>query len=404
MPGDADHDHLIIGAGLSGLMLARRLLAGPAPATVPTLLLIDPRPTLGHRVTLAHWARGATPLDRWAVGSWDQLAVVGHDGSERRVMLDGYRYTAVAWHAARAELLAELARDPRVTLIEAEVDAVRDGAHSAAVRAGGQWFSGSWVFDSRPPEPMMSTSGGYAGGSRRALELYQTFRGVWVQSAEPRVDRSAATLLDFSADDGPDLGFAYVLPVDEHSALVMAVRMGATTDLPDPMPAIPRELGEDGWAVTAEERGITALTTPPPARRQGRRVLAIGRRGGRVRASTGYAVTRILADSDAIVSSLRRHGHPFGIPPDPWRDRALDAIWLHALAGERAALEPAFLSLFSGVPIDAVLRFLDGHAGAQDLSRVVTALPPRPFLRAAARLAVGRPAPPRTREALDPPR
>ncbi|HSO03554.1 MAG TPA: lycopene cyclase family protein [Candidatus Limnocylindrales bacterium] len=324
MPGDAGHDHVIVGAGLSGLMLARRLLAGPAPATAPTLLLIDPRTTMEHRVTLAHWARGTTPLDPWAVGS--------------------------------------------------------------------------------PPEPMTSTSGGRAGGSRRALELYQTFRGVWVQSAEPRVDRSAATLLDFSADDGPDLGFAYVLPVDEHSALVMAVRMGVTTDLPDPVPAIPRELGEDGWEVTSEDRGITALTTPAPARRQGRRVLAIGRRGGRVRASTGYAVTRILADSDAIVSSLHRHGHPFGIPPDPWQDRALDAIWLHALAGERAALEPAFLSMFSGVPIDAVLRFLDGRAGAADLTRVVTALPPRPFLRAAARLAVGRPATARSGETWDDPR
>jgi lycopene beta-cyclase len=112
-------------------------------------------------------------------------------------------------------------------------------------------------------------------------------------------------------------------------------------------------------------------------------VLAIGSRGGRVRASTGYSVTRILTDSRAIARSLAEHGHPFVVPPDPRRDRVLDRVWLRALARERAGLEPAFLRLFAGAPIDGVLRFLDGRAGPGDVARVVRALPPAPFLRAA---------------------
>ena len=119
-------------------------------------------------------------------------------------------------------------------------------------------------------------------------------------------------------------------------------------------------------------------------------MLAIGARGGRVRASTGYAVTRILTDTDAILASLRSQGHPFAIPADPHRDRLLDAIWLHALATQRAELEPAFLALFAGVPIDRVLRFLDGRGSTDDLAHVVLALPRGPFLRAAAQLSLGR--------------
>jgi lycopene beta-cyclase len=109
-----------------------------------------------------------------------------------------------------------------------------------------------------------------------------------------------------------------------------------------------------------------------------------------VRASTGYAVMRMIADARAITASVRRHGHPFAIPGDPWQDRALDAVWLHALQRERAALEPAFLALFSGVPVEVVLRFLDGRGSARDHVRVVAALPPSPFLAAAGRLALGR--------------
>jgi lycopene beta-cyclase len=114
----------------------------------------------------------------------------------------------------------------------------------------------------------------------------------------------------------------------------------------------------------------------------GRHVLRIGRRGGRVRPSTGYAVLRILADTRAIRRSLRRHGHPFAVPADPAWQRALDRIWLHALQRERAALEPAFLSLFTNASVDQVLRFLDGEARPGDVLAVVRALPPRPFLRA----------------------
>jgi len=323
------------------------------------------------------------------VGTWQWLRVVGHDDRVRNLQLDGFSYRAVSWDAARADLLAWLASDPRVTLIEAVVDEVRDGPYSAHVRLGQDWVSGAFVFDSRPAGGWAAPGGGRS--SRRALTLHQAFRGIWVRSDTAAVDVAAATLLDFSADDGPDLGFAYVLPIDGTSAMVMAVRMGATPEMPDPAPAVPRELGHDGWRVVGEERGVTQLFTPPAQRRLGARVLAIGGLGGRVRASTGYAVTRILSDSDAIVASLRSRGHPFAIPADPRRDQALDAIWLHALATHRAALEPAMLALFAEVPTGSLLRFLDGGSSPRDLVRVVGALPRRPFLRSAARLCMGRP-------------
>jgi lycopene beta-cyclase len=392
MKGSVHYDHAIVGAGISGLILARKLLsdhppAGSAPPSVRRVLVVDPCLDRGGRFTVAFWSTGATPLDAWMLGRWQQLRVVGHDDRITYVALDGYHYTAVSWDAARADLLAELRLDPRVTIIEAPVDAVRDGSWCAWILVGGEWISASWVYDSRPRPPEAHSS---PPASRRTPELYQTFRGVWVRSHEPRVATGAATLLDFSADDGPDLGFAYVLPVDEHTALVMAVRMGASLELPDPFPAVPRELGDDGWQVVADEIGATTLRVPPPPRREGRRILAIGGRGGRVRPSTGYAVTRILADTEAIAVSLDRRGHPFAIPADPLRDRVLDVIWLHALARQRAALEPAFLALFSGVPIDSVLRFLDGGAGVRDLARVVAALPPGPFVKSATELVIQR--------------
>jgi len=220
----------------------------------------------------------------------------------------------------------------------------------------------------------------------------QAFRGVWMVAQDDVVDPGAATLLDFSGAAGVsgaesrDLGFTYVLPVSARTPLVMAVRMGSSDDLPDPMPALERMGAGTTWAPGPEESGTTPLVTPAPTRRPtrrlGRRVLAIGARGGRVRPSTGYALPGILADSVAIRRSLDERGHPFALPPDPAWQRVLDRIWLHALAREGARLEPAFVSLFTGAPADRVLRFLDGDARPRDVAAVVRALPPGPFLRA----------------------
>lgn len=369
-----EYDHIVVGAGLSGLMLTRALLDTAGSTGRPRVLLADPRPADDGPVTFAFWATGPGPLDRWTIGQWNSLMIVGHHGQARTVGLDGAVYRAVDWGRGRTELLEQVVADPRVAVVPAPVGSVRDGPAEAVVDVDGRWTTSRWVYDSRPTS--------WRRPRRTGLALTQAFRGQWVRTDRDIVPTGAATLMDFSADDGPDLGFTYVLPTSTRSAMVMAVRMGSATGLPNPGPSVPSVVGDAGWRVEAEESGTTPLVVPGPPRRRGRRVLAIGVNGGRARASTGYAVTRILADTVHIRRSLDRHSHPFALPPDPLWQRSLDRIWLHALARERAGLESAFLSLFTQAPLAAILRFLDGDAGPRDVLAVVSALPPGPFLRA----------------------
>ena len=124
-------------------------------------------------------------------------------------------------------------------------------------------------------------------------------------------------------------------------------------------------------------------------RRGGRRVLAIGARGGLVKASTGYAYQRIQRDSAAIAASLMRHGHPFGGPPPHRRHRLLDAVLLEVLDRDPSRLEQVFARLFAANPVDRVLRFLDEDTTVRDELRLIASLPPAPFVRASAAVLAG---------------
>ena len=229
MPGrdTVDFDHIIVGAGLSGLLLADSLL-DTQKGDRRRLLVVDPRPADDRSVTYAYWSTRPTILDRWAVGSWNRLKVVDRRGQEtsatpqRRAL----RCSVVESRSRRTVREGE----PRfpVTLLQQAVDLVWDGTDCGCVRVGDTVFTGRWVYDSRPPRLPVGAARG------RATHMVQAFRGIWVRAAGQVIDTRCATLLDFSTDDGPDLAFTYVLPVASQLAMVMAVRMSASPQMPDP--------------------------------------------------------------------------------------------------------------------------------------------------------------------------
>ncbi|MEQ1571854.1 MAG: lycopene cyclase family protein, partial [Myxococcota bacterium] len=126
-------------------------------------------------------------------------------------------------------------------------------------------------------------------------------------------------------------------------------------------------------------------------RRTGTRVLTLGNAGGRLKASTGYALVRIHDDAVRIAASLRRSGDPFGLPADPELPRWLDGTLLDLVRARGPATIPVFMAMFRDNPVDRALRFLDEAASVADLTTLVATLPGRgPFVAAALRVLTRR--------------
>ncbi len=362
MPG---FDAVIAGGGLAGLSLAAHLATG-GWGDRRVLVVDDGRPAAR---SWAFWSDRPGLLDGAVSRSFTRVRV-----GTTTVPLAPYRYQVVR----REDLSTVVGRIlGACTGFECRTGTVEHVHDDGTLLVDGTTVEGRWVFDSvtRPP----------AG---TPVDARLAFTGWTVRAPRPVFDPATPVLFDFGTPQGGGTRFVYVRPDGAYHALVeltaFVPRHAGPPSAAERERALRRYLGDD-VEVLGTESAVLALRTGPVRRAAGR-VLAIGAAGGLVKASTGYAYTRIQRDSAAIARSLVRYGDPYHTGPVRRRYRVLDAVLLDVFDREPASLRRAFERLFARLPAGRVLRFLDEDARPADVVRVMAALPPLPYLASLAKV------------------
>ena len=115
-----------------------------------------------------------------------------------------------------------------------------------------------------------------------------------------------------------------------------------------------------------------------------------GAGAGALRAATGYAFLRIQNWAEACSGSIARDGPPLAQPEEPPLRAWLDAVFLSAIAKQPSSAADYFLRIAEALNPDAFARFMSDAPRGHDLIRLMTALPPMPFISAAARIGLQR--------------
>jgi lycopene beta-cyclase len=378
------YDFVLAGGGLAGLSLACRL-AETAAFDQRSILLVEQDAKTRNDRTFSFWSTGPGAFDAAISHSWDRLRVAGPNAA-RDLDLGAYRYHTIRGSDFYRHARQRLAQHANVQCLRGHVESIVDGPDAATVLVDGQAITASWVFDSRPPRLTDQ------GEDEHHTRLKLHFRGWEIETLPGAFDPGVATFMDFRTPQDGAVRFFYVLPFADNRALVEYTLFTQTRlthrETEQALATYMRTiLGIEDYRIVSEEGGCLPITDAPFARRLGQRVLAIGVRGGRIKPSTGYAFSRVQADSDAIVQSLLAHAHPFDLPADPVRYGWLDAVLLRVMRTHPDAITPAFAAMFGRNPMARILRFLDEQATTGEILRIMASLPAPLFVGAALAMA-----------------
>lgn len=330
-------------------------------------------------------------FDSALTAEWDSLRVRGRDGSATVGRPAPFRYKMLRSGSFEALLARRLDGTGAPRRVAARVDDIRDlasghgtGAEVTGVAADGSELTlrGRWVFDSRPPRALPPAR----------TTLLQHFRGWFVRTDRPVFDPATADLMDFrTPQPAHGLSFGYVLPTNAYEALVEYTEFSrAVLDDAGYARALrqytERVLGLGSFEVTATEQGVIPMTDGRFPRRGGRSVFRIGTAGGATRPSTGYTFAAVQRQARAVAGAFHAGRVPEPPPAYSARAGAMDAVLLRGLDSGRVDGAAFFEGLFRRVPMERLLRFLDGDTRPYEDFTIGLRTPVGPMLRTVAEL------------------
>jgi len=357
---------VVVGGGCAGLSLAVALID---EGWDRPLVVLERRTAHVRDRTWCFWDTGDVPWSDRATASWDRWRIgdaVQHAATHPYLHLPADRFHDAALRRLRRARGVEVRLGVRVTAMTEHADGVR-------LRTSEGPLDAARVVDCR---------GAAHPAVREALRtgLTQRFLGQVVRTDRPRFDPAEATLMAFHGDHPRELRFVYTLPLSEREALVEDTSFAwHETPAAARRRAIAATVGVP-FDVAFEERGVIPMS--PVAAQQTARVWTAGLPAGAARPSSGYAFVRIQRQTAALARALCDGRRTPPSHADARRD-ALDAVFLRALAEDPPSFAEHLTTLAHGVEGDVLARFMNDASTAADELRVMAALPPGPFLRAA---------------------
>lgn len=375
-PRSDDYDIVFAGAGLSGLSLAVRLCSLPDP---PRMLLVDPRCGTVRDRTWCHWEINDHPFAPAVTHRWHNW-VVSDDHHQSACHSPVYPYVCIPSDRFFDLACQKISDTPHVDFLTGvSVAAINNhGDHALIQLSDGRMVRTSWVFDSRPLQ------------NDRA-PWRQIFSGLELHSPAAKLDTSTVTLMNFVSAGAQGIRFFYVLPLASDTALVEDTWLVPAAESPvfkDEfiLSYAYKKLAPVEWQIRHREQGnlplgLKPIKRAPVSNGSTPRIIPWGTPAGALRASSGYAFSRIQNASDKLAVSWKKNrrfdsvGFSESFPLD-WMDR----VFLRVMTRHSQRVPDFFTRLFKRTPTDSLVRFMESKPSIKDIFHVMSSLPPLPFV------------------------
>lgn len=387
MPVKPEYDYLLAGGGAAGLSLAYHISQEPR-LQGKRVLLLEPEAKTQNDRTWSFWTDQPTPYDAILAAEWRQLAFRSPQFAAV-LPLRRYRYcTLRGLDFYRFVETALAARPGQFTRVTARVEALENTPDGILARTTAGDFTARYAFDSRPPQVERRTDKRY---------LWQHFVGWEVETDFDAFDVSTPVFMDFTVEQQQECRFVYVLPFTPRRALVEYTLFSGQLLPPEEYEVALRDyldklLQGRPYRVAETESGAIPMTDHPFPAHDGPNIVNLGTRGGRVKASTGYAFRRMQQQAARLTEALARTGQlPADLTGDQWQFHFFDALLLDIMQRQGERTRDIFAELFERNPVERILDFLDERTSWPENIQVMNSVTPWPFLRSIGQVLSGKP-------------
>ena len=339
---DTIFDIAIVGAGASGLQLVYELTkANPQQK----ILILDS----GDRSdkSWCFWeAKNASCFPFLIEKSWDSMLYKTSKGESITSEIDPLAYHYISSNHFFTYFFEEfIPANPNITCINAWVTDLVEKPTGVEIRGiNGDSFIAKKVADSRPVK------------STEDDLIFQHFSGKFIEFEEPILDDSTMTLMDFSLPAStPEMAvFHYILPFSKSKALIETTVFTRSAYNKVAYEGIWQEYmalhySNQKFNILSDENGTIPMGVPP-VKKEGT-IFSIGAAAGNMKASTGYAFTRM--HQDAVLRAQNQSSKT------PKRFRFYDKMLLKIMQKEMNKIPDVMDRLFDRVSAPLILRFLD---------------------------------------------
>jgi lycopene beta-cyclase len=369
------YDHVIIGAGLSGLLKAESLMQSMLPNE--RLLLIDPNPKNVCERTFCVW-RNKTDHQH------PHAKLVSHRYSHFRITADGQKsgeiksfdnfiYERISGESFYKYMQEKMLTDNRLQILEESVvQANETKSHVEIKTSSGKKIHASQVWNSL---------------IQGKPDMIQHFFGFEIEAENDFFTEDLVDLMDFRVEQENEVRFVYLLPFSKRSGLVEFTVFSNNILTPQDYEANLRSYLQRvhnllNFKILSTEIGEIPMSLDPWPKFSSPlgmgRILPIGGAAGKIKASTGYSFMRNQTEhqktqatgDDINVRSLFE-----------WRFRVYDTLLIGIMKSNGAVISDIFPKLFSKNTSEVLFRFLDEKTHFVEEIKIFFKLPWKHFLK-----------------------
>lgn len=373
-----EYDYIIAGAGCAGLSLLLRMIESRR-FSKKKILLIDKAGTKRNDRTWCFWEKENGFFDYLVYKKWDRILFRSETFSGE-FDINPYEYKMIRGIDFYDQCFSIISEQQNITIEYAEVERIESVKDGALLWRNGQPIKARYIFNSILFQQPACTGKHHL--------LLQHFKGWVIETEEPVISDTIATLMDFKIDQQNGTAFVYVMPLSGRKALVEYTFISEKVEKNEIYEEglkdyIRNFLNGGGYKVIETEEGIIPMTNYPFSTVEGN-IINIGTVGGQTRASSGYTFQFIQKRTKAIVEAMLISNTPFtkkGLIGE--RAKFYDSVLLNILSNKLVSGDGIFTKLFQRNPAASIFKFLDAETSLTEDFLVIKTLPTWIFLKAA---------------------